>query len=59
MCFLNDLIMLKHLYEKWNMKYEMNMKRKESKEYEKKGNLGGCEQVYGKLWYVTLVSGDI
>ena len=31
------------------MKYEMNMKRKKSKEYEKKGNLGGCEQVYGKL----------
>ena len=41
MCFLNDLITLKHLYEIWNMKCDMNMK--EWKEYEQKDSLGGIK----------------
>ena len=61
MCFLNDLIILKYLYEIWNMKCEMNMK--EWKEMKGKEILvvckQVCEQVCGKLWYVTLVSGDV
>ena len=60
MCFLNNLIILKYLR---NVKYEM------WHEYERmKKNMKGkeilvvckqvCEQACGKLWYVTLVSGD-
>ena len=59
MCFLNNLITLKYLWNIWNVtwvwKNEKNMKGKEILVVYKQA----CEQACGKLWYVTLVSGDM
>ena len=61
MCFLNNLIILKYL---WNMKYEMWNEYETMKRVWKKKEIfvvgkQVCGQVCGNLWYVTLVSGNM